>query len=264
MIEIIIILALAGSIIAGLWDLRTTEVPDPLPIGMVVAGIAFWMASWLLGGDLNSLLLSLGVGTALLAIGLLLYKKGQWGGADAWILAAIGYMVPVCRGELFIVPYLFNFMLVSIAYTVVYSLVIGLLHASVFRHVAKDFAQNIRILAGAPVIVLVVLLVASAQVPQIIGLAPTIVPPIILLVLFWRYAVVIERRVFKKKIPTGRLSVGDVLENGNWVGLTERQVRKLKREKRYVVIKDGMRFVPVFAIALVLTLLFGNLFFVIF
>ena len=74
----------------------------------------------------------------------------------------------------------------------------------------------------------------------------------------------IERRVFKKKIPTGRLSVGDVLENGNWVGLTERQVRKLKREKRYVVIKDGMRFVPVFAIALVLTLLFGNLFFVIF
>src|SRR3990167_4793233 len=164
MIEIIIILAVAGSIIAGLWDLKTTEVPDPLPIGMVAAGVLFWVANWLLTGDSYSLMISLGVGTALLAAGLLMYRKGQWGGADAWILAAIGYMIPVYRGELFIVPYLFNFMLVSIAYTVVYSLVIVLLHASVFRHVAKDFAQNIRILAGAPLIVLVVLLVASAQV----------------------------------------------------------------------------------------------------
>ena len=74
----------------------------------------------------------------------------------------------------------------------------------------------------------------------------------------------LEKHVFKKKIPTSRLRVGDVLDKGNWVGLTARQIKLLRGRKRYVVIKDGMRFVPVFVIALVLTLLFGNVFFMIF
>ena len=261
MIEIIIILAVVGSIIAGLWDLKTTEVPDPLPIGMVAAGIIFWVANWIIAGESNPLLLSLGVGTVLLAAGLLLYKKGQWGGADAWILAAIGYMIPVYNGNIFIVPYLFNFMLVSIAYTVIYSVVIGLLNRKALANVAADFKANIRIIVGAPVAVFAVILGASFVLPQFIRLSLTLVPLVFLLVIFWRYAVVIEKHVFKKKIPVSKLRVGDVLEKGNWVGLTESQVRKLRREKRYVVIKDGMRFVPVFAIALVLTLLYGNMFF---
>ncbi|KHO48111.1 MAG: hypothetical protein QT00_C0001G0123 [archaeon GW2011_AR5] len=263
MIEIIIILAVAGSIIAGLWDLKTTEVPDPLPIGMVAAGIIFWVANWIVAGELSPLLLSLGIGTVLLAAGMLLYSKGQWGGADAWILAAIGYMIPVYNGNIFIVPYLFNFMLVSIAYTVIYSVVIGLLNRKALAHVAADFKANIRIIAGAPVAVFAVILGISFVLPQFIGLSLTLVPLVFLLVIFWRYAVVVEKHVFKKKIPVGKLRVGDVLEKGNWVGLTESQVRKLRREKRYVVIKDGMRFVPVFAIALVLTLLYGNMFFAI-
>ena len=257
---IIILIALIGSIIAGLWDLRTTEVPDPLPIGMVVIGIVYWVANWLITGDAASLIVSVAVGTALLAAGLLLYKKGQWGGADAWILAAIGYMIPVYNGELFILPYILNFMVVSIAYTVVYSLVVGMLHAGVFRHVAKDFAQNAKTIAAVPAAVLAVLLIASMYMP-VIGLAPTLLALVVLLVMFWRYATVIEKHVFRKKIPTSKLRKGDVLETGNWIGLTDRQIKRLRRERRYVVIKDGMRFVPVFAIALALTLLYGNLFF---
>lgn len=264
MIEIIIAIAIIGSVVSGLWDLKTTEVPDPIPIGMVVAGIVFWGANWLIKGDLNSLAVSLAIGTMLLVAGLILYKKGQWGGADAWILAAIGYMIPVYRGEIFIVPYLFNFMIVSIVYTVIYSVVIGFIHASVFSYVKKDFIENKLMLAGIPASALFVLLLASVQFPQAIVLVPGLLPLIILLVLFWRYALVIEKHVFKKRIATSKLKVGDVLEKGNWVGLTEKQIHKLRHEKRHVVIKDGMRFVPVFAIALVITLLFGNIFFAIF
>lgn len=260
MIEIII-LALVGSAIAGLWDLKTTEVPDPLPIGMAVIGAGYWLVNWLLTGDSNSLITSLIVGTILLSAGLLLYKRGQWGGADAWILGAIGYMIPVYAGELFIVPYLLNFMIVSIVYTVVYSLVIGLLNAAVFKHVAKDFRENAKILVGVPLCAALIILGVSLYFG---ALLLKILPLVILLVLFWRYAVVIEKRVFRKRIPTSRLKKGDVIENGNWIGLTEQQVRKIRKEKKFVTIKDGMRFVPVFAIALLLTLLYGNLFFVIF
>lgn len=262
MIEIIII-AIAGSVIAGLWDLKTTEVPDPLPIGMVAIGILYWIFNWLITGDAVSLVISLVVGTALLAAGLLLYKKGQWGGADAWILAAIGYMIPVYNGEMFMLPYIMNFMIVSIVYTVVYALAVGMLHRGIFRHVAKDFTQNAKIIVAVPVAVLALLVVASMYVP-VIGLAPRLLALVVLLMLFWRYATVIEKRVFRKKIPASKLRQGDVLETGNWIGLTEKQIKKLRSQKRYVVIKDGMRFVPVFAIALVLTLLYGNLFFVLF
>ncbi len=264
MLEIIILLAVVGSVIAGLWDLRTTEVPDPIPIGMVAIGIVFWIGNWLLTGDSTSLIVSLVVGTALLAAGLLLYKKGQWGGADAWILAAIGYMIPFYRGEIFILPYILNFMLVSIVYTVIYSIVIGLLNRKIFLYVKKDFIQNAKLLIAVPVTVIAVLFAASFALPQTVGLSARLLPLIVLLMLFWRYALVIEKHVFRKKIPASRLRKGDVLENGNWVGLTESQIKRLRKTKRFVVIKDGMRFVPVFAIALVLTLLYGNLFFVLF
>lgn len=264
MIEIIILLALGGTIVAGLWDLKTTEVPDPIPIGMVIAGAGFWGLNWLVNGDLNSFIISISVGTVLLAIGLLLYKRGQWGGADAWILAAVGYMIPIYGGQIFIIQYIFNFMLVSIVYTVIYSVVIGLLHAHVFRYVKKDLIENRRIIAAIPLAALVVLLGLSAVIPPVASLAVTLVPLVIFLVVFWRYAVVIEKHVFKKKVSTAKLKVGDVLESGKWIGLTESQIKKIRSQKRYVVIKDGMRFVPVFAIALVITLIYGNLFFALF
>jgi len=49
-----------------------------------------------------------------------------------------------------------------------------------------------------------------------------------------------------------------------WRGLTEKEVRKIRRTKKYVVIKDGIRFVPVFPITLVISILFGNIFFLFF
>ena len=261
MLEILII-AVAGSVLAGLWDLKTTEVPDQLPIGMVVIGIAYWILQGFLG-NWYPFTVSIIVGTTLLVIGLIMYKKGQWGGADAWILAAIGYMVPIYGGEIFILPYLMNFMLVSIFYTIAYSVVIGLLNRSVLKYVAKDFRENLKFIIGVPAAVLIVILAASTAAPRMIDLIPKLVPLIFLLLVFWRYAFVIEKRVFRRKVLTSKLRKGDVLEDGNWVGLTDRQIKKLRSQKRYAVIKDGMRFVPVFAIALVLTLLFGNLFFAI-
>ncbi len=263
MIEIII-LAVFLTAIAGLWDLRTTEVPDHLLYAMIAIGVFYWIANWLIVGDIISLYVSLAVGTLLLVMGLVMYKKGQWGGADAWVLAAIGYMIPFYNGELFIIPYLLNFVIVSIIYTVIYAVVMGLRNISVFGLVKKDLKHNWKIVVSVPITMIVLsiatLLEASYLFPMVFGLFLLFT----FLVFFWRYAVVLEKNVFKKKIPASKLRIGDVLDKGNWVGLTARQIKHLRGRKRYVVIKDGMRFVPVFAIALVLTLLAGNVFFMIF
>ncbi len=263
MIEIVI-LAVVLTAAAGLWDLKTTEVPDQLLYAMIAIGVVYWAANWALTGDFMSLEVSLFAGTLLLALGLVMYKKGQWGGADAWILAAIGYMIPFYNGEVFIIPYLLNFVMVSIVYSVVYAVIMGLKNRSVFRFVKNDLNQKRAIVLGVPAALLAIAVAAALVYPLLLPLILNLFVLLTLLVLFWRYAVVLEANVFKKKIPTSKLRVGDVLEKGNWVGLNARQIKQLRGRKRYVVIKDGMRFVPAFAIALVVTLLFGNLFFVIF
>jgi len=265
MIEIIILIALGATALAGLWDLRTTEVPDQIPAIMIIAGLAYWFISATLTGDFQPLIFSSAIGTFLLAVGLLLYKKGQWGGADAWILASVGYMIPLYSGSLFIIPYIMNFFIISAAYMIVYSLLLGIRNPYVFRLFAKDIRDNKKIFL-LPVSFLAAVMAFSYYVLTQGYLVNISVPLeifvlIFLLTLFWRYGKIIEDKVFKKKIPTSKLKVGDVLEEMNWVGLTKKQVAQIKKRKRFVTIKEGVRFVPVFFLSLVATLLFGNLLF---
>ncbi len=130
MSEIIIAAAIIGSAIAGLWDLKTTEVPDWLPVGMVAGGLIFWYFWWVAVGDAFPLTISFVIGTLVLALGLLLYYKKQWGEADAWILAAVAYMIPLYNGGLdakgvvgsqfFFYDYMFKFLIVSVVYLLLY------------------------------------------------------------------------------------------------------------------------------------------------
>ena len=258
MLEIIVI-AVIGTALAGIWDLKTTEVPDHLPYAMIVIGILYWLVNALATGVYTNLIISLTVGTILLALGLVMYKKGQWGGADACILASIGYMIPVYDG-LFIFPYVMNFALVAVAYTVIYALVIGLLNPRLFSLFAKDARKKI-VLITVPFAALAI----SAGAYLVYNFVFMV--PITMLLLFasfitvfFVYAKTVEAHYFIRKIPASKLRKGDVLVKGNWVGLSDSEVHKLRSGKKYVTIKDGVRFVPVFAIALVLTLLFGNLF----
>jgi Flp pilus assembly protein protease CpaA len=262
----ILILALLFTAAAGLWDLKTTEVPDEIPAIMIVAGISYWLINTGITGEIMPLLLSLAIGTALLVMGLVLYKKGQWGGADAWILAAVGYMIPLYNGEIFILPYIMNFFVVSAAYMVVYATIIGIRNRKVFGYFVKDIKKNKKTLF-LPFAFLAFFGGISLYLTSL-GYSARIMPVVemflvlLFLTLFWRYGKIIEEKVFKKKIPTSRLRVGDVLEEMNWIGLSERQVAALKKRKRFVTIKEGVRFVPVFFIALLTTILFGNLLFI--
>ncbi len=78
--------------------------------------------------------------------------------------------------------------------------------------------------------------------------------------LFWKYAKVIENVAFRRKIAVAKLREGDVLfESKKWVGLTKEEVQKIKRTRKNVVIKEGVRFAPAFPLALVATYYLGNI-----
>ena len=256
------ILAVVLASIAGIWDLKTTEVPDDIPYLMTVIGLVYWFFTGVSSGNMQPFFVSLLTGTVVLFIGLALYAKGKWGGADAWILAAIIYMVPVYAGKLILVDYVVNFLIVSLVYMALYTILLGIKH-HIFGKFFAELKKNATLVIGIPLAymgfsLLFVLYTGFASALQL--LTATFVF-ILLMMLFWVYAKVIEKNVFIRRISTNQLKKGDVLFETKWVGITEKELALLRNKKQFVTIKDGVRFVPVFPITLVVTLVWGNLLF---
>ncbi len=257
MLELIIFVTLAGSVLAGLWDLKTTEVPDEIPAIIIVFSLAAGAINFIITGDFFPLLISIIGGTGLLVAGLLIYYRKQWGAADAWMLGAIGYGIPIAG---FVISYLFNFLIVAMAYMIIYALALGFRNRETFSLFAADIKKNYRYVVLIPVIFLVVtsplLFIASDITPLILTFLL-----VVFLAFFWRYAKVVENSVFRKKIRAKDIKEGDVLDGGLVTGLTKEEVIALRKKRGYVTIKDGVRFVPVFPITLAITLIYGNLMF---
>lgn len=259
MLDFIVYIAILGSALAGLWDLRTTEVPDEIPALMSSVGVFYWLVSSLSSGDYFPLAVSVASGTLLLVFGMALYYKGQWGGADALLLASMAYMMPVYRGNLFIVDYVFNLFLAGSAYMIAYSVIIGVMNRRAFGYFLADVKENAKLVIGMPLAFAAFVFFIYLQFGLLMPNAAYMIALIFSLVLFWRYAVVIEKKVFRKKIPAKDLKAGDVLDSMIWRGITDEEIREARRKNKFVVVKEGVRFVPAFPIALIVTLLYGNL-----
>jgi hypothetical protein len=259
MIELLM-LALVGSVIAGLWDLKTTEVPDELPYLMTGFGLFYWGIISILENSIEPFGISLLSGLSILIPGLLLYKAGKWGAADAWIPASILFILPSYNGSILIVPYLINFLFVSSGFMIVYSLILGLMNRKVFSLLLKDLTTY----KTAPILIILysvmVLLFTFVSKLELVSGVYTIAA-VSMLIIFWRYALLLEKHVFRKTIDVKDLKEGDVTEDMIWIGLTKKEVAKLKKGKKTVVIKEGVRFVPVYPLTLIVTVLYGNLLF---
>lgn len=259
MIEIILFsVAFIGSLLAGLWDLKTTEIPDEIPTIMAVLGVFLW----LLSGNLQALLLSVVFGLAFLGFGWLLYKAGQWGGGDAKLLSAIGFMLPMVNGTFFAIDFFFNIFIVGLIYMIIYSITLGVMHKGTFSRFAKNLIEE-KIVLVSVVVFLVASLIIFAIYPEIV-IMPLFLVFAALLIIFWRYSRVVESNIFKRKIPVAKLRIGDVLmQSKQWDGIDEAGLKRIKRSgKKFVVIKEGVRFGMVFPIALLVTYLIGNVIFI--
>jgi Flp pilus assembly protein protease CpaA len=256
MLEIIILLLL-GLTVAAVWDLKTTEVPDELPYLLIIVGIFYWFVISSANNDFTYLFYSLVIGTLLLFFGLLMYRTGKWGGADAWLLAAVGYMLPLYNNGIFMISFVPNFLIVASAYTILYSFAIGMMHKESFSYLKEDLRKNYRVFLIPAAFLFFPVYVYLQGDFLLISFIPFFL--ILFLVVFWRYALVIEKKVFTRKVPASKIKEGDVLEDMVWRGLTPEEVRKIKQKRKSVTIKEGIRFVPVFPITVLVTLVYGNI-----
>ncbi len=264
--------SVAGFGLAGYWDLKTTEFPDWLPYVMIALALGIRGVFSFLTGDFSYIIYSIMIGMAFLGFGLLLYWLKQWGDGDAWLLGAMGFLFPDSGGFAvatllpFPLTLLFNFFFIAFFYLLVYSVALGLKSPKVSRkflgelsHARREFCGLVGVFALACV-GLMGYVTWQFGMPVWSLMYVLAFPPLLLSVLvFTRYGRFVENNLFKKMIPVSILRVGDVLIKDRWRGLTEEEVRKLKKKGGKVWIKEGIRFAPVFVITVLVTLMWGNL-----
>ncbi|MBI2547127.1 MAG: prepilin peptidase [Candidatus Aenigmarchaeota archaeon] len=269
--------AFIGTIIAAIWDLKTTEVPDQLPYIMIGIGLLFYGYQSIIEMSIWPIANSLIYGLAFLGFGGFMYYMGQWGGADAFILSALGFLLPVAplgfTNTIFQFPisYFINVFLVGSVYMLLYAVVFALKNKRIFSDFYMGMKANSRMILASSLVTLIVFFVASLITTQLIyqsldimkallySLYPFVSVALIYAVL--KFVKAVEIHGFKRQIPISQLKVGDMLlSERKLIGVTKEDIKTLRKSgKKYVDIKLGVPFAVAFPVALLVTLLYGDL-----
>lgn len=266
-----LIVAFIGSIYAAIWDLRTTEIPDEIPHAMIAFALIFYAIQSVIESNYWIFLNSLLAGGIIFALGFIMYYAGQWGGGDAKVLAAIIFLLPVSTGSIpFPLIYLMNVFVVGAAYMIIYSFALALMNRKIFSAFFVDVKKQKAVIALGSLALFAVFAVINYEILALLSypinfvslFGDSLIPLVGFLGLYviWRFAKAVEDIGFKRKIPLSKLKVGDVLIDSKlWEGITTRQLKKIKKSgKRFVWIKEGVRFAPAFPLALAFTLIYGD------
>jgi Flp pilus assembly protein protease CpaA len=272
--EISLTTAVVGTFLASLWDLKTTEVPDPIPYAMIGIGLSIALIQSFTYWSFSSILDSLIAGSALLAFGALMYFFGQWGGADALILAGVGFLLPKFTKIKLLFPfpfsYLLNVFIIGAVYMIVYALIFTMLNRKIALSFFKEVKASKSILSIGSFGLFVLFIGINYLVLSFLHLPiqhsfvfkNSLLLLIITLGIYFllKFVKVVEEVGFKKRIPVSKLKVGDVLaEEKFWKGINEKEIEKIKKSgKKFVWIKEGVRFAPTFFLALIFTLYYGD------
>jgi len=278
--QIPLIVALGGSSLAAIYDLKTTEIPDKIPYAMAAIGLIFYIYLSVTTGNFLYLRDSVIVGFVFLGFGFAMYYFGQWGGGDAKVLSAIGFLLPTSQFSFsqtifpFPLSYFINVFVVGAAYMLIYSFFYSLMNRRVLKYFSKDIKASSRIILLGSFLLFAVVFVLDSYLMNYFGymsLRSAFFNSFLILVLtialfiVWKFAKSVEDIGFKKKIPVSKLKIGDILLGFKHLeGATEAQVRKIKKSgKKFVWIKEGVRFAPAFPLALLATVYFGDIIFLI-
>jgi Flp pilus assembly protein protease CpaA len=269
-----LIVAFAGSIYAAIWDLRTTEIPDEIPHAMIIFALLYYGIQSVIESNPWIFLNSVIAGGAIFILGFIMYYAGQWGGGDAKVLAAIIFLLPVSNTVLpFPITYLLNVFVVGAGYMIIYSFALAIRNRKIFSAFFVDVRKNKAVFAIGSVSLFAAFAIINYSIFTLLAypinylsiFQNSLIPVVAAIALFsiWRFAKAVEEVGFKRKIALSKLKVGDVLiENKIWEGITEKQLKRIKKsEKKFVWIKEGVRFAPTFPLALAFTLIYGDFLF---
>ncbi|MCS7135138.1 MAG: A24 family peptidase [Candidatus Aenigmarchaeota archaeon] len=269
----LIFVALIGSFIAGIIDLKTTEIPDEIPYVMAFIGILVHIIQAIMLKSYTPILYSSLAGLGFLVFGFFMYYTGQWGGGDAKLLSALGFLLPNISNSKTYFPFslslFFNVFFVGAIYMIIYALGLSIKEKRIWEEFSHDLKSNMGVFLTFNAVIALVLMLfnmiflrffITSSFIELVLIEIKIIGFVILLFFVYRFSKTVEETAFKKRIPVSMLKEGDVLlESKLWEGLTKEEVKKIKKSGvKYVWIKEGVRFGLAFPLALLFTLFVGD------
>lgn len=261
--EIKLAVALLGGIICGIYDLKTSNMLDPVAWVMIAFGIGLHAYESYITGNWFILQWCLIVVGLFFLFSLFMYYRGYWGGGDGEMLIAYGALLPLGLNGSPSFPLLLfiNIFLVGGIYSLFYSFILITKDKKTLSKIKKELREYEKYFfacIGALVGAIIFGVINPFAAPLLLVVALFFLYPPIL-----KFSEFVEQNVFKRKIPVSKLKEDDVL--GEDIpqlglkaklvrGLSKEEVKKIRKVRKYVVIKEGVRFIPVFPTALILSL----------
>ncbi len=256
--DLLIVIAALWLAAASFTDLKKREVADWLSFSLMAIALSFRASESVISGSIQPLATSLIGMMAFFIIANILYHGKIFAGGDAKILTAFGAIIPG-------IPILANLLIVGGAYGLVYSLFLGAIN---LKQIYPELIVKGEAESNPLLIFLITLIIAGVAINfaplYLISMALT---SIYLLEIFVR---VVEKKALTKKVSPNKLTEGDWLVKdvalgktvvrANFEGLTKKDIELIKKAKKDVYVKYGIPFIPVFLIALLITIKYGNLF----
>jgi len=274
MIEMILLgIAFLFTLGASVIDLKTGEIPDRVSIGLLIAIMVVRIAYSGLGyAGLDFVLDGLLVGGIFFAFGAALFYAGGWGGGDAKLMAGIGASIGglIIRPEMGIesvLPRFFGFLfilaLIAVPYSLVYSFIIGAKNKETRKQFTRDLRKAFYFILVPPILAFLALFMVYPSSTITYG-ALIILAALPFVVVFLKAVekTALQKDVNPSQLVEGDMVVEDLVINGKTIiskrdmdGLTKEMLKKIQKSKnapKKIRIKWGIRFAPVFPMALLL------------
>ena len=277
---LLIIIAIVWLIFASISDLKSREVPDWVSFSLIIIAIAFILIQAISQKDYKVLISPLIFGIIFTIIALLMYYTKQWGGGDTKLLIPLGiifstypelnYFNPILNFP-FPMILLINIFVIGTLYSLFYSFYLAIKHKERFiKEFKKNEFKKAKIIAVILALSLVIITIYLPYPRNILSLLLS------LIILITPYLIAFVKSVEKgcmfEKISVNKITEGDwvaeniynnkklILSKHN-LGVTKKQIEVIKKLKKDVLVKNGLPFIPSFLIAVIVSLIFGSLFF---
>ncbi|MDO8556210.1 MAG: A24 family peptidase [Nanoarchaeota archaeon] len=272
---LLIAVVLIALLITSYTDLKTREVPDWISYVVVVLAVLFRLLGALDSGQWSYFWYGLLFGGIAFVLGLIMYYTKQWGGGDAKLL--IGFGVVFATAPITHVPGTFllslgiNILVIGALYGIAASLVIAIRQPKVFQQQYRRLQSYPKIiimkrLAFGAALALLLVAFAVDSIGRLLVLGAAFV--ICLYPYVFQVLKAVEEGCMIKTISSTQLTEGDWLVDVNlrkkfhipaW-GIEQKHIAALHRAKiKQVLVKEGIPFVPALLLAVLATLLLGNI-----
>ena len=273
---ILVIIVVLVLLISSLIDFKKREVPDTLSVGLIVVAVILKILHSYEVSDISVLISSLIGFLVFFGISLVLYYTRQWGGGDAKLFMALGIALPYYPKELTIFnPNLnINFMLIIVFNMLIFVFLFGLFYMIYLLIKNKSKMKKLKLKVNKFYFLLPIALVILSLFFQYELRILLLILAFLILIYPYLFKIVkfVENEVLTYKLKISKLTEGDwilhdVLYKKKKIyskkspGVTKKQIELFKKYKiKDVIVREGIPFVPAIFLAIVFSLIFGNLF----